>query len=73
MIGHSRRYAPALAQAADPAAYATALQKGGYATDPAYAAKLARAIRSVTPLVETREPAAAQVSAEAADNRDVRT
>jgi flagellar protein FlgJ len=73
VIGHSRRYAPALAQAADPAAYATALQKGGYATDPAYAAKLARAIRSVTPLVETREPAAAQVSAEAADNRDVRT
>ncbi|HEY5366654.1 MAG TPA: flagellar assembly peptidoglycan hydrolase FlgJ [Casimicrobiaceae bacterium] len=80
MIGSSHRYAKALAQGADPAAYASALQKGGYATDPAYAAKLTRAIRSVTPLVEasaaapTLEASAAaptQVSAAAVDIRSM--
>ncbi len=70
---HGRRYAPALAQASDPAAYANALQKGGYATDPEYGAKLARAIRTVAPLVEPRPTAPAQVSASVADNQDVRT
>ena len=43
----SRRYADALANAADPAAYANSLQRAGYATDPAYADKLTRAIRMV--------------------------
>lgn len=43
----SRRYADALANAADPAAYARSLQRAGYATDPAYADKLTRAIRMV--------------------------
>lgn len=70
---HGRRYAPALAQASDPAAYANALQKGGYATDPEYGAKLARAIRTVAPLVEAKVAAPAQVSARNADNPDVRT
>lgn len=37
------RYASALG-AREPAAFATALQRGGYATDPAYAAKLTRII-----------------------------
>lgn len=69
----SRRYASARANAADPVAYATALQRGGYATDPAYAAKLAGAIRSVTPYVEVAATPATQVRAAAADNRDVRT
>jgi peptidoglycan hydrolase FlgJ len=73
MIGTSRRYAPALAHAHDPHAYATALQQGGYATDPAYAAKLTRAIRSVTPLVEARAQPPAQVTAQAADIESVRT
>ncbi|MEO6750008.1 MAG: flagellar assembly peptidoglycan hydrolase FlgJ [Casimicrobiaceae bacterium] len=80
MIGSSHRYAKALAQGADPAAYASALQKGGYATDPGYAAKLTRAIRSVTPLVEasaaapTLDASAAaptQVSAAAVDIRSM--
>jgi peptidoglycan hydrolase FlgJ len=42
------RYADALANAADPAAYAKSLQRAGYATDPAYADKLTRAIRMVS-------------------------
>ena len=65
MIGSSRRYAPALVHANDPQAYAVALQKGGYATDPAYAAKLTRAIRRVTPLVESRALPPLHVSARA--------
>lgn len=43
----SRRYADALANAGDPAAYAKSLQRAGYATDPAYADKLTRAIHLV--------------------------
>ncbi len=38
----SPRYRAALGTGADAAAYGQALQQGGYATDPAYAAKLAR-------------------------------
>jgi flagellar protein FlgJ len=73
LLRGSRRYAPALAQADDPAAYAKALQRGGYATDPAYAAKLTRAIASVTSYVQASAPAGVQVSAGRADNRDERT
>lgn len=36
------RYRAALAQRHDPAAFAAALQRAGYATDPAYASKLVR-------------------------------
>lgn len=36
------RYRDALAQGRDPVAFATALQDAGYATDPAYAAKIRR-------------------------------
>lgn len=39
LISTARRYADALAQAGDPEAYARALEKAGYATDPAYADK----------------------------------
>ncbi len=73
LLRGSKRYAPALAQAADPAAYARALQKGGYATDPAYAAKLTRAIASVSSYVQASAPENVQVRAGDADNRDVRT
>jgi flagellar protein FlgJ len=73
LLRGSKRYAPALAQAADPAAYAKALQRGGYATDPAYAAKLTRAIASVSSYVRTSAPADVQVPPGAADNKDVRT
>jgi flagellar protein FlgJ len=39
LISNTPRYAPALASAADPDAYARAVQAAGYATDPAYADK----------------------------------
>jgi len=44
----SKRYAGALANANDPAAYARSLQQAGYATDPSYADKLTRAIHAVS-------------------------
>ena len=40
LITGNPRYAPAVAAAQDPGAYARALQDGGYATDPDYAAKI---------------------------------
>lgn len=40
LLRGSPRYAPALAVAADSRAYASALQRAGYATDPQYAQKL---------------------------------
>ena len=43
--GHGR-YAEALAHGADPERFATALQHAGYATDPAYSAKIAAVLRS---------------------------
>ena len=46
LIGESPRYAQARAQTGSAAAYATELQRAGYATDPAYAAKLSRAINT---------------------------
>jgi flagellar protein FlgJ len=42
----STRYADVLAQARTPAGFAGALQRAGYATDPAYADKLTRTINS---------------------------
>jgi flagellar protein FlgJ len=39
-VRSSPRYQSALSQGADPQAFLTALQQGGYATDPAYARKL---------------------------------
>ncbi len=42
-----RRYGAALEAGADAAGFARALADGGYATDPAYAAKLGRVIASV--------------------------
>lgn len=42
LIGTSPRYQGALNVGSDARAYGTALQRGGYATDPAYAEKLAR-------------------------------
>jgi len=73
-----KRYAGALANANDPAAYAKSLQQAGYATDPRYADKLTRAIHAVsrqlaatTPSDRTRlaQTAPIQESAPAADIR----
>ncbi len=46
LIGESPRYAQARAQTGSVTAYATELQRAGYATDPSYAAKLSRAINT---------------------------
>jgi flagellar protein FlgJ len=42
LLGANPRYADALNTGSDAAAFATALQRGGYATDPEYASKLTR-------------------------------
>jgi flagellar protein FlgJ len=65
LVRDNPRYAAAAAAGNDPAAYANAIQKGGYATDPNYATKLARAIDVVK---RHAAAAPAQVSAARADN-----
>jgi len=50
LIGNSPRYAQAMAQRHSVQGFANALQRGGYATDPAYAAKLSRAINTTLSL-----------------------
>lgn len=47
LIAGNPRYAAARNAGTDAGAYAAALQRGGYATDPGYAAKLARVAESV--------------------------
>jgi flagellar protein FlgJ len=46
LVGDSPRYAQAKLQTSSPQAFASGLQKAGYATDPDYAAKLSRAINT---------------------------
>ncbi len=53
LIAGSPRYAAALNAGADVGAYAAALQRAGYATDPAYAAKFARVAESVQSVLRT--------------------
>ena len=53
LIGESPRYAQARASTGSAQAYATELQRAGYATDPAYAAKLSRAINTTLQLQRT--------------------
>jgi flagellar protein FlgJ len=50
LITESPRYAKARLQTTSPHAFATGLQKAGYATDPDYAAKLSRAINTTLQL-----------------------
>ncbi len=50
LIGDSPRYATAKLQTSSPQAFASGLQKAGYATDPEYAAKLSRAINTTLQL-----------------------
>lgn len=47
LIATNPRYEKAMGQTGSALAYASELQKAGYATDPAYANKLSRAIQSV--------------------------
>ena len=50
LINDSPRYAKAKLQTGNAQAYASGLQKAGYATDPEYAAKLSRAINTTLQL-----------------------
>lgn len=52
LLGSSPRYAAARNTGSDVAAFAAALQRGGYATDPDYAAKLGRVAESVRDVVQ---------------------
>ncbi len=47
LLSGSPRYQAALGTGADARAYGSALQRGGYATDPAYADKLAQVARRI--------------------------
>lgn len=51
LVAGSPRYAAALNAGTDAGAYAAALQRGGYATDPGYAAKFERVAGSVQSLL----------------------
>lgn len=50
LVGNSPRYDQAMDQIGSVQGYASGLQKGGYATDPQYAAKLSRAINTTLSL-----------------------
>jgi flagellar protein FlgJ len=50
LIGNSPRYQQAMEQLHSVQGFAQGLQRGGYATDPAYAAKLSRAINTTLSL-----------------------
>jgi peptidoglycan hydrolase FlgJ len=52
-IGHNQRYAAAFTAAGDAGGFAFGLQRGGYSTDPAYAEKLARVIRTASSIEGT--------------------
>jgi flagellar protein FlgJ len=65
LLKDNPRYAKVLASGGDANGYAQSLQRAGYATDPAYAAKLTRAIALVTR--HTGAPAPTQVLAGNAD------
>ena len=66
----SKRYAGALANANDPAAYAKGLQQAGYATDPSYADKLTRAIQAVSRQLAAGAPSDRPRLAQAAPIQD---
>lgn len=50
LLAGNPRYAPVIAAGADAGRFAAALQRSGYATDPDYAARVARAIGAVSTL-----------------------
>ncbi len=54
LIGRSGRYAAARGTGDDVAAFANALQRGGYATDPRYAQKLTAVAETVGRLLDAR-------------------
>ena len=69
LIGNSRRYQAVRGTGDDALAFGTALQRGGYATDPGYARKIAAVADSVGRLLEVRRTAPAQGVPERRDER----
>ncbi|MFN7272167.1 MAG: glycoside hydrolase family 73 protein, partial [Gammaproteobacteria bacterium] len=69
LIGNSRRYQAVRGTGDDALAFGTALQRGGYATDPGYARKIAAVADSVGRLLEVRRAAPAQGVPERRDDR----
>jgi flagellar protein FlgJ len=69
LIGNSRRYQAVRGTGDDALAFGTALQRGGYATDPGYARKIAAVADSVGRLLEVRRADPAQGVSARRDDR----
>ncbi len=69
LVGGNARYRAALNSGGDIGAYASALQRGGYATDPDYAHKLTAVARQVTAVMA--DPAFGQAPVKFADARPI--
>jgi peptidoglycan hydrolase FlgJ len=63
LLRDNPRYAAALNTGGDVRAFATALQRGGYATDPDYANKLVGVARQVAEQLDGRQEVAASLKA----------
>jgi len=63
LLRNSPRYAAALNTGSNVHAFATALQRGGYATDPDYASKVSSIAGSISPQLAIREPSLKSASA----------
>ncbi|MFO7277860.1 MAG: glucosaminidase domain-containing protein [Pseudomonadota bacterium] len=62
LVRNSPRYGAVLGTGSDVQAFAGALQSGGYATDPAYAEKIAAVARSVERLIPDGAPSVLKVA-----------
>jgi flagellar protein FlgJ len=63
LLRNNPRYAAALNTGSNVHAFATALQRGGYATDPDYASKVSSIAGSINPQLATLEPSLKSASA----------
>ena len=67
LLRNNPRYAEALNTGSDTEAFATALQRGGYATDPAYASKVTAIAQKVDSTLQSFKSAAARPMTTTAD------
>jgi flagellar protein FlgJ len=63
LLRNSPRYAAALNTGSNVHAFAAALQRGGYATDPDYASKVSSIAGSINPQLATQQPSLKSASA----------
>ena len=63
LLRNSPRYTAALNTGSNVHAFATALQRGGYATDPDYASKVSSIVESINPQLAMLEPSLKSASA----------